>query len=253
MTQGIRIQPHTSHDYATLPKRVKQVSVEEKKCLDELGAYLVQNGMHDRFSISLLHRHFEFFDGEICLATSDAEKQSITVSPVKRQELEGQTITAINCRFVEGDDSTPLKLIGMEYAPVSDLGDVAPISESDAACLQAVYAILVRHDAVDTFGIVLRHIDPRNTRDREWLEDSFDSIRTSVRKLINPGELPKENVGTSAWAWLTESRITLSNCKGTEHFHCVSTQHCASCEQRPVEEPATPETPAPAPEEQPKS
>ncbi len=245
MTQGIRILPHSSNDYAMLPKRVRQISVKERECLDELGALLFEQGMQERFAISLLHRHFNYSDEELCFVTSNADRQSLTVSPVKRDELEGHSITAISCRFVQGDESAPLKMIGLEYAPISDLGEVAPISESDTACLEGLYRILVRNNAVNTFGVVLRHIDPRFIENLEWMENSDHSIRTSVRTLMPPLEIPKEDVSTSNWSWSNKSLLSASSCKGTEHFHCVSIQHCSSCDPKDAEEQnPSPEEPA---------
>lgn len=246
MTQGIRIQPHSWLDYKMLPNRLGRVSEKERKCLDELGAILVEHRLNQRFAISLLHRHFEYSDEELCFVTSSPDRQCLTVSPARRSELEGQSITPISFRFVQDGEDDPLKLIGLEYAPVSDLGDTPPISEDDAACLEALHRVLVRHDAVNIFGVVLRHITARSTENLEWLEDSFHATRISVRRLMNPSEIPKENVGTSNWAWTAKAMGPDAKCTGAEHFVCSSGQHCGECDPKDPDDDQKPAPEEPA-------
>lgn len=246
MTQGIRIQPHSGLDYKMLPNRLRKISGKDRECLDELGALLVEHGRNLRFAISILHRHFEYSDEELCFATSSPDRQSVIVSPARRNDLEGQSITPISFRFVPGGEDGPLKLIGLEYAPLSDLGDIPPISEDDTACFEAIHRVLVRHDAVNIFGVVLRHIIPDITENLEWLEDSSHDTRISIRKLMNPSEIPKENVGTSNWAWTTKAMGPDAKCTGAEHFVCSSGQHCGECDPKDPDDDQKPAPEEPA-------
>ncbi|MFQ3582816.1 MAG: hypothetical protein SNJ67_01495 [Chloracidobacterium sp.] len=201
MTPGLSIRPHSSSDYRALPKQMRWISETDQGFVDGIGAILVEHGMQERFAVSFLHRHFEYYDDELCFVTFDPGERSLTISPMPCCNLDGQSITAISCRFVEGSGDDPLNLIGLEYASLSDLGDVAPISEHDSDCLRAIYRFLVRNNVVNMFGLSLRYVDTHENDDLDWMEDSFPEHRISVRKLMNCHQLSNEHFGASVWVW----------------------------------------------------
>ena len=45
----------------------------------------------------------------------------------------------------------------MDWAPLADIDDVAPLGEADAECLQEIYAVLKRHGKHERFGVTLLH------------------------------------------------------------------------------------------------
>lgn len=47
--------------------------------------------------------------------------------------------------------------IALEFAELSDINDVAPLSEDDELCLQEIKGVLKKHNALSRFGIALLH------------------------------------------------------------------------------------------------
>lgn len=45
----------------------------------------------------------------------------------------------------------------MQWAPLKDIDDVAPLDVSDQACLKDLYEVLKRHGKVERFGVMLVH------------------------------------------------------------------------------------------------
>lgn len=85
---------------------VIEFSEADKDCLAEVRDVLKKYGNLDRFGISLLHTHFEVAPDEILLETTDEQKRTQIIRPVKKADLENRTefspmVTAM--RLVEGE------------------------------------------------------------------------------------------------------------------------------------------------------
>ena len=61
---------------------VEPISEKDYKVLEELGAVLGKYGYHNRFGISLIHKHFEVNPGEIAMEETDEEARVSTIKVV---------------------------------------------------------------------------------------------------------------------------------------------------------------------------
>lgn len=50
-----------------------------------------------------------------------------------------------------------IQMAPMQWASLPDIADVAPLSEQDHACLDAIRDVLIRHQAIGRFGVHLVH------------------------------------------------------------------------------------------------
>src|SRR3546814_14155981 len=82
--------------------------------------------------------------------------------------------------------ATSLVLQPMEWAPLQDIDDVAPIGAADADCLKEVYEVLQRHGKVDRFGVTLLH-KHFAMRDDEVLLERTDAAPRSL--VLQPAKL----------------------------------------------------------------
>jgi hypothetical protein len=241
MTKEVQIQPHTSTDYAALSP-LRDMTDAEVKCLDELGAFLVSNDLHGRFAVSLLHRHFAVSDNELFIESPLGDV--VTVQPVSKDGLDESSLTPINCRFVQNAAGDVIQMTGLEYAATADLAGTAPISEGDGESLAALRDILARNNAVDTFGVMLRHDSLAYRPDRIWAESNEHANRVSTNQLVAPEALT--DAVDTVWIWegfeetgiLQAARHTLKACNNRK-----------TCETEP--EPGEQPTPTPDPEPEP--
>jgi len=60
---------------------------EEQAQLERLAAFMAEEGMTEKFGITLLHKHFEVADDEMLIETCDPEKRTLMIRPVKKEEL----------------------------------------------------------------------------------------------------------------------------------------------------------------------
>ena len=59
----------------------------EKDCLREVRDVLSRFGCLDTFGVSLIHKHFEIGDDEALLETIDVDSRTLTIRPVKKDDL----------------------------------------------------------------------------------------------------------------------------------------------------------------------
>jgi hypothetical protein len=60
---------------------------DDENCINELRAVLAKHNRLDRFGIFLLHQHFPIGDDEVLKEFCDPESRTLTIKPVKRDEL----------------------------------------------------------------------------------------------------------------------------------------------------------------------
>lgn len=241
MTKEVQIQPHTSTDYAGL-SRLRDITDAEAKCLDELGTFLVSNDLHDRFAVSLLHRHFAVSDDELFVESPLGA--FVAVQPVSRLGLDESSLTPVNCRFVRNAAGDIIQMTGLEYAATADLAGTAPISERDGDSLAAMRDILARNDAVETFGVVLRHQAFAFSPTRVWAESNDHADRVSANELIARDEVG-EAVDT---VWIWEKSGEGETLQAARHILKTCTRGGKVCDAEPEEEPGEQPSPAPEPE-----
>lgn len=105
---------------------------------------------------------------------------------------------------------TALALRPMEWAPLKDIDDVAPLGDADAACLKELYAVLKRHGKQDRLGVTLLHKHfPMN--DDEVLLEHTDPV--TRRLVLQPAKLDSPEIARSVQtSWrLTEDQGAVTN------------------------------------------
>ncbi|SRR5258707_15735024 len=75
--------------WAAIPdiSETNPLTLKKRDCLREVRDVLSRYGCLDRFGVSLIHKHFEIGDAEALLETIDVDNRTLTVRPVKKDEL----------------------------------------------------------------------------------------------------------------------------------------------------------------------
>lgn len=102
----ISIQPTI---WSNLPDihEVVEFSEGDKECLREIRDVLKKHGQMERFGVSLLHTHFDIADDELLLETTDVQKRTQIIRPVKIQDYQNRedlSLMTTVLKFVEGDE-----------------------------------------------------------------------------------------------------------------------------------------------------
>lgn len=106
----------------------------------------------------------------------------------------------------------PLDLVlqPMEWAPLQDIDEVAPIGPADASCLKEIYEVLKRHSKESRFGVTLLHKHFSMTDDEVLLERTDKTTRSLI---LQPVKIDSPDVAHSiqtSWR-LTENREAVAN------------------------------------------
>ncbi|SFT08699.1 hypothetical protein [Mucilaginibacter polytrichastri] len=67
---------------------IEPLAENEKECLEEIRCILTKYDKLDRFGITLLHKHFELFNDEILIETTDEETRQQIIQPMKKSDLD---------------------------------------------------------------------------------------------------------------------------------------------------------------------
>ena len=86
------MREHTPGDYAALRDMdatdVGDLRDDDHHCLEELGRYLVDSDAWQRFSVWLLHKHFEPAEGEVFVERAIHAPRGTATGPVQRSATE---------------------------------------------------------------------------------------------------------------------------------------------------------------------
>ena len=152
----LSMRDHDVDDYAALRDMdatdVGVLSDDDRACLKELGKYLFATEAWQRFSIWLLHKHFEPDLGEVFVERSIASPPQTHTTPMDRAAFPPTGLHASAVRF-DAAVGSGVGLIGMEFAELADFGPVTPISSADEAVLSGVAELLRSRGKVDRFGV----------------------------------------------------------------------------------------------------
>lgn len=74
----------------------------DQPLFDEIRTVLEKHGALHRFGVTLLHKHFDVFDGERMVEVCDEEKRTLTLRPVTDPLGEDETYVETNWRFDTG-------------------------------------------------------------------------------------------------------------------------------------------------------
>lgn len=91
-----------------------------------------------------------------------------------------------------------------------DINDAPPLTESDAAMVQEIVAVLKKYDALDRFGLTLLHQHFPISDDEVLLETTDINART---QLIRP--VPKSSLESEAYietSWRLDTGKSMMHC-----------------------------------------
>jgi hypothetical protein len=197
----LTIRDHGVDDYVTLRDMdapgVGVLGEDDRRCLDELGQYLVGADAWPRFGIWLLHKHFEPRFGEVFVERSIPWPPQTHTTPIARAAFSPTGLDATAVQF-DPDAGSALGLVGMEFAGPADFGPVAPISADDEAVLAGLAERLHAHVKTDRFGVRLIRNQLGLSKDQVLLE-TCDSVQRALHcDAVERQNTPANTVET-AW------------------------------------------------------
>ena len=68
--------------------RIEPIGENDADCLAELYAVLKRHGKHERFGVTLLHKHFAMNDDEVLLEHTDPANRRLVLAPAKLESPE---------------------------------------------------------------------------------------------------------------------------------------------------------------------
>jgi hypothetical protein len=201
----LMMRDHGVEDYAALRDMdapdVGVLGADDRVCLEELGRYLAAVDAWQRFSVWLLHKHFDPGPGEVFVERAFRAPRKTETAPVDRSAFSGQGLSATAIRFVDAVNGG-VGVIGMEFAGPADFGDTAPLSQDDEAVLAGVAERLAARGKMDRFGVRLIR-NPLGLSEHELLNETCDSAKRTLHCVVSERDaiLADENVVQTAWRW----------------------------------------------------
>lgn len=220
---SLAIRPHTTADYAVLPDidapSVASLTAQEQKCLDDIGMFLCHNQSHNRFGMSLLHRHFPVMEDELFLETANQQLRTLLTRPVPAMTIKQQAGFPVNLRFAP-TTSSRLEMIGLEYTLPEETYPILPVNADDVSVLDGVKQILNSHECLDRFGVRLLNRDLECFDDEVFLETCHRDKRELHCAMTAREDQQVANATQTFWAW---ERI---DCPASDNASEVVMQTC---------------------------
>jgi hypothetical protein len=72
---------------------------KDQPLFDEIKLVLTKHNALHRFGVTLLHKHFEVYEGERMVEVCNPETRTLTIQPVKRDLAADETYVETNWRF----------------------------------------------------------------------------------------------------------------------------------------------------------
>ena len=85
------------------------------------------------------------------------------------------------------------------FRRLPDIDDVAPLSDSDAACLSEIREVLDRHDALDRFGLTLLHEHFDLEHDEVLVEETDPETRTLTIRPQRESDIKADTLIQTNW------------------------------------------------------
>lgn len=100
----------------------------------------------------------------------------------------------------------------MQWKPVVDISTVSPFSPEDAQCFRELRDVLLKHNALDRFGISLvhRHFDINS--DEEMMEYTDHENRTLIVKPVKKSEIDWEHTTITNWKLTEGEEVATVGC-----------------------------------------
>jgi hypothetical protein len=90
--------------YGNIPRfeDLQPIGPSDDECIKEVREVLAKHGKLNRFSLSLLHEHFEMAEDEVLKEDCDQETRSLTLKAVKEASLTDQSIIGTELNMETG-------------------------------------------------------------------------------------------------------------------------------------------------------
>jgi len=104
-----------SVQFARLPdiSEVGPLTAEDMDCMQEIADVLRRRDRLSRFGVTLLHKHFPVMDDEMLVESCDAKARTLTIRPVKKDEISELEYTATSWDLATGEASVACVCIKM--------------------------------------------------------------------------------------------------------------------------------------------
>jgi hypothetical protein len=198
----LTLRDHNVADYAALRDMdttdVAVLDETDRACLDELGHYLVSTDAWRRFSIWLLHKHFEPATGEIFVERVITAPRGTQTKLVERCCAGDLSVTSM--RF-DPDVSSGVGIIGMEFADPADFGSTSSVGHDDEAVLTGVAERLRAHGKTERFGARLIR-NPLGLSEHEVLVETCDIADRTLHCGVGERDgISADNNVETTWLW----------------------------------------------------
>ena len=99
------------------------------------------------------------------------------------------------------------------YLGLPDIDQVAPVGDDDRRCLEALREVLVRHNALDRFGISLLHTHFPIYADELLIEDCDPVARTMTLRPIKKTDMQAQSGQIVETSWRLNTGAVLTSCQ----------------------------------------
>jgi len=198
----LTIRDHNAEDYAALRDMdttdVAVLDDADRACLDELGKYLVSTDAWHRFSIWLLHKHFEPSSDEVFVESVIADPRGTETTLAARSTSRGLDATSMRFDAAVGSG---VGVVGMEFADPADFGGTSSLSDDDEAVLAGIGERLQAAGKTERFGVRLIRNPLGLSEDEVLLETCDVPQRTLSCTVTERDDAQAANNVETSWQW----------------------------------------------------
>lgn len=201
----MRVRDHGVEDYKELldmdATDVGVLAEDDRACLRELGEYLVTTESWQRFTVWLLHKHFDPRNGEIFVEHAIPARRGIETTLVEHASSSAHGVCASGIRF-DAEIDSDVSVIAMEFAESADFGPTSPLCADDETVLAGIAERLRAYGKIDRFGVKLIR-NPLGLSDRDVLVETCDTANRTLRCCaIARDAIPSDrDVVETTWQW----------------------------------------------------
>ncbi|MCI0356448.1 MAG: hypothetical protein L0099_15645 [Acidobacteria bacterium] len=189
----VTVRPYHSYVYDVLnPFRAAKLLLKKNQhLLEKLGDVIVHHNLHERYGISLLHKHFELLRDEILLRGIDRNRRVAHIRPVPRHLGTVPYLWRAQIGIGGQWHFFPLEFLEAPSEPDRESSDLSKVDTFLADVAEA----LARLDLLDVFGIATSNILSIPLDEDEILVESTDAekrlltIQAEHRADLNVSEL----------------------------------------------------------------
>ena len=191
-----------------------------------VGNVFVRHSVHERFGLSLLHKHFDLSDDEIILRKVNVKRRIVSMFPRKGQRNAVAYLWKVSASKRNHWEFFPLEFLG----PEADENASSGPTEELAPFLCEVAEALADLDLLDVFGIATTDIRGIPITENELMIETTDPVKRllTVKPYLH-SDVKMEGLTETFWTFTpgenSDDLEAALACTGTHcHNHCRS--HC---------------------------